>query len=226
MNLLLAFAIFTGIALVGEPGVGVEFSQVAPGRRRPRRASSRRRDRRRERRALEFVIGDRLRARRLRDGRPDGRHRRRPRRRHHSRRHGHARDEAEIDPSRGRSASAHGGRAVSGSQLLACEAVPLGVERTVDAFGLIVGGLATLVESIVTDPTAPPPVRARSASPSRSATSSGTSGRSDALRGGHPVGQPRGREHPAVPAARWRADADDHAQADLRRRGSACAPSS
>ena len=30
---------------------------------------------------------------------------------------------------------------------------------------------------------------------------------------GHPVGEPRGREHPAVPAAGWRADADDHAQA-------------
>ena len=30
MNLLLAFAIFTGIALVGEPGASVEFSEVAP----------------------------------------------------------------------------------------------------------------------------------------------------------------------------------------------------
>ena len=31
MNLLLAFAIFTGIALVGEPGASVEFDEVAPG---------------------------------------------------------------------------------------------------------------------------------------------------------------------------------------------------
>ena len=30
MNLLLAFVIFTGIALVGEPGASVEFSEVAP----------------------------------------------------------------------------------------------------------------------------------------------------------------------------------------------------
>jgi len=38
------------------------------------------------------------------------------------------------------------------------EAARIGVQRTVDALGLIVGGLATLVDSIVNHPTAPPPV--------------------------------------------------------------------
>jgi regulator of sigma E protease len=38
------------------------------------------------------------------------------------------------------------------------EAIAVGVERTVDALGLIVRGLGTLVESIATDPTQPPPV--------------------------------------------------------------------
>ena len=37
------------------------------------------------------------------------------------------------------------------------------------------------------------------------------------LRRGHPVGQPGRGEHPAVPAARRRSDAGHHAQADLRR---------
>ena len=38
-----------------------------------------------------------------------------------------------------------------------------------------------------------------------------------ALPRGHPVGQPRPRQHPAVPAARRRADADDRPEGDLRR---------
>jgi regulator of sigma E protease len=38
------------------------------------------------------------------------------------------------------------------------EAVVVGVERTVAALGLVVGGLAQLVSSIVTQPTAAPPV--------------------------------------------------------------------
>jgi regulator of sigma E protease len=38
------------------------------------------------------------------------------------------------------------------------EAIAIGADRTVAALGLIVGGLATLVESIVADPTKPPPV--------------------------------------------------------------------
>ncbi len=37
-------------------------------------------------------------------------------------------------------------------------AIQVGAQRTVDALGLIVGGLGTLVESVATDPTAPPPV--------------------------------------------------------------------
>jgi len=38
------------------------------------------------------------------------------------------------------------------------EAIAIGAERTVDALGLIVTGLGTLVQSIATDPTQPPPV--------------------------------------------------------------------
>ncbi len=38
------------------------------------------------------------------------------------------------------------------------EAVAIGAQRTVDALGLIVNGLATLVESVVEDPTQAPPV--------------------------------------------------------------------
>lgn len=38
------------------------------------------------------------------------------------------------------------------------EAVAIGAERTIEALGLIVGGLGTLVESVVNDPTAAPPV--------------------------------------------------------------------
>jgi regulator of sigma E protease len=38
------------------------------------------------------------------------------------------------------------------------EAVKIGAQRTVDALGLIVGGLASLVASVAEDPTAPPPV--------------------------------------------------------------------
>jgi regulator of sigma E protease len=38
------------------------------------------------------------------------------------------------------------------------EAVSIGAERTVAALGLIVGGLGSLVESVVSDPTAAPPV--------------------------------------------------------------------
>jgi regulator of sigma E protease len=38
------------------------------------------------------------------------------------------------------------------------EAVAVGAQRTVDALGLIVGGLATLIESVANDPTQPPPV--------------------------------------------------------------------
>ena len=38
------------------------------------------------------------------------------------------------------------------------EAIQIGAQRTVDALGLIVGGLASLVESIVTRPTDGPPV--------------------------------------------------------------------
>jgi regulator of sigma E protease len=38
------------------------------------------------------------------------------------------------------------------------EAVAIGAQRTVEALGLIVGGLGALVESVVSDPTAAPPV--------------------------------------------------------------------
>jgi regulator of sigma E protease len=38
------------------------------------------------------------------------------------------------------------------------EAIAVGAQRTVDALGLIVTGLGTLVQSIATDPTQPPPV--------------------------------------------------------------------
>ncbi len=38
------------------------------------------------------------------------------------------------------------------------EAIGVGVQRTIDALGLIVGGLGTLVSSVAADPTQPPPV--------------------------------------------------------------------
>ena len=38
------------------------------------------------------------------------------------------------------------------------EAIQIGAQRTVDALGLIVGGLGSLVASVANDPTAPPPV--------------------------------------------------------------------
>ena len=57
------------------------------------------------------------------------------------------------------------------------EAVQVGWQRTVDALGLIWRGLGELVSSVATDPTQPP-VAGRSASPPRSATSSGSSARS------------------------------------------------
>ena len=70
-----------------------------------------------------------------------------------------------------------------------------------------------------TDPTAPPPVAGpgRHRDPDRRHLLEQRAD-PDAVRRRHPVGQPGRREHPAVPAARRRPDADDHAQALLRAR--------
>ena len=88
---------------------------------------------------------------------------------------------------------------------------------------LILGGLGELGSAIVDEPDrAAAGRRARSASRSRSATCSGRPGPScDALPRRDPVGQPRAREHPAVPAARRRPDAGDPAQGAASATGSA-----
>ena len=97
------------------------------------------------------------------------------------------------------------------------EAVAVGAERTVWALGVIVGGLGELVEAIVTAPTEPPPVQG----PVGIAQSIGDvfwqlGPDRDVVRGRDPVRQPGRGQRPAVPAARRRADAHDHPQAALR----------
>ena len=81
-------------------------------------------------------------------------------------------------------------------------------------FGLILDGLGDLVAAFVTNPTARAAGRrpGRDRDPDRRHLLQRRPDR-DAVRRGHPVGQPGAREHPAVPAARRRPDADDRPQA-------------
>ena len=161
MNLLLAFVIFTGIALFGDPTIGERVVAVEPGS--PAEAAG-------------FVPGDVIVSV---DGkhygafsggslaaRPSG----------PTRRDRHARHRAcRRDRSDGRGhAARRGRRSTAGKGALGftreptttrtaihygvVEAIQVGAERTIAALGLIVGGLGTLVESVANDPTAPPPV--------------------------------------------------------------------
>jgi len=156
MNLLLAFVIFTGIAMTGEPQVGLKFGVVTPGSPAAQ---------------LGLVPGDIVAA-------VDGQR--------HSAfsgqspfddlkrdagqpvmltiRHADGTTEDVTITLRVPTPSEQGALGIG--QLSATpvgtitysvgEAVQLGAQRTAEAFTLIVGGLADLGRSIVTDPTAPP----------------------------------------------------------------------
>ena len=233
MNIVLAFAIFTAIAWLASPLVGVRFFEVQPGS--PAAAAGLQagdaivavdgeryqfiagttaltglRDRAGE--TVVLTIDDRAGARR--DVAVT------------------LRSEAEINAEQGALGISGATKPfeayfrASTRQHDLPSAVQIGVSETVRWMGLIVGGLASLVGSVVADPdgaaTRRRPGRHRHADRRHPLEQRPDH---DALRRGHPVGQPRRREHPAVPAARWRPDADDHAQAALRARGSACVPS-
>ena len=134
-------------------------------------------------------------------------------------------------PARARSAS-RGVRAVRAATSTAstsarpAEAVQIGVEQTVRALGLIVGGLGQPRHLDRRQPD-----RRAAGRPARSASRPQIgdvfwNSRADltAVRRRHPVGQPRGGQHPAVPAARRRPDADDRRSSASSGRGSASAP--
>ena len=159
MNLLLAFAIFTGIALVGEPGASVEFSQVAlasPAEDVGLRPGD----------AIYSVNGERYPIFDVGSG--------------------YALDDlralagqevvlgvvhadgttSDITVQlRVPATPQQGALGISVMEVVPygtvnyspSEAVTLGVQRTVDAFGLILEGLADLGQSIVTSPTTAPP---------------------------------------------------------------------
>ncbi len=157
MNLLLAFVIFTGIALYGEPAIGITIGTVAPGS--PAEAAG-------------FVAGDTIVT-------LDGKH--------YSAfgtpgqvtadLRGHAGDTVAIGVKHADGTTEEitvtlripaneqqGALGISSRvavevgtiQYTLPEAVRLGAQRTIDAFGLILVGLADLGRSIVTNPTAPP----------------------------------------------------------------------
>ena len=164
MNVVLAFVIFTGIALYGDP-IGRHrgrrrSSRLAGRGRRPRR---RRHDRQRSTARLRGVRRADA-AGRPQDNagetvtlgikRPDG-----DGRAGHRSRSGRP---SQIDAQHGalgieRSKAVGPGR--SAPRTAVGEAIQIGAQRTVDALGLIVGGLGTLGESIVNRPTEAPPVQ-------------------------------------------------------------------
>ena len=213
-------AIFSGIALLGDPSRD-------RGRRRPGRLAGRRRPgsspaTRSSRSTAQHVRGASIGMLARCDVPPSAR-----------RRDGHAQDPVDAMARSSTSRSTlrpasrdrrqHGALGIEHRQsrdvrptapATAREAIQSASQRTVDASTLILGGLGDLA-SIVNHPTdAARPGPGRHRAPV--GDSSGSSGRCSCCRRGRPVGQPRGRQHPAVPAARWRPDADDHAQAVLR----------
>jgi regulator of sigma E protease len=161
MNVLLAFAIFTSIALIGDPTLGIRIGEVQPAS--PAANAG-------------VVAGDALVSI---DGAYYGAF---------GNDHilealqAHAGDTVDLgfqatdgstrtltvtlrDPAA--VAAGEGALGVSGLSIMTTnvtlqytpvEAIQIGAQRTVDALGLIVDGLGTLVASITTDPTQPPPV--------------------------------------------------------------------
>ena len=161
MNVLLAFAIFTGIALIGDPTIGERVVSVEAGS--PAAAAGLQpgdvivsvdgtyygafsgelliRDLR-ERPGQKVTLGIEH---------PDGTA---------SNVVVTLRDQAAIDAGKGAvgfvRAPTTGRTSIN---YTVGEAVQIGAQRTVEALGLIVGGLGSLVESIVNRPTEPPPVQ-------------------------------------------------------------------
>jgi regulator of sigma E protease len=161
MNVLLAFAIFTGIALFADPAVGIEVGGVQAGG--PAAAAG-------------IVAGDTI---VTLDGDPHPAFDRTSPTAALRANAGESvtlgivaadgttrdvevtlRPESEID-------ATHGALGIENSSTIVLaepidyglgEAIQIGAQRTVDALGLIVGGLASLVESIVNRPTEGPPV--------------------------------------------------------------------
>ena len=221
MNIALAFAIFTGIVWLASPYVTAKFDEVQPDS--PAAAAGLRPgesivavDGQR----FQFFVGASI-VQVLRSNAgetvimtvesPDGAVREVP---------VTLRDASQIDENHGALGIAGIENGLDGSTTTndLPTAIAVGADETLRWMGLIVGGLGSLVASVVADPTAPPPV----SGPIGIATQIGdvfweAGPDLDAVRGGDPVGQPRRREHPALPAARRRSDADDHAQAHLRR---------
>ena len=165
MNVLLALVIFAGIAWLASPLMGVRFYEIVPGS--PAEAAGLRPGD-----AIMAVNGERyqfIAGETVLDGlrsRPgatvvltvdgeDG-----------TRRDVTVtlRDQAAIDAGQGalgisqeeRPWEAHFDGATTTNPLP--EAIGIGVDQTVAALGLILGGLGTLVSSVAADPTAPPPV--------------------------------------------------------------------
>lgn len=161
MNVLLAFAIFTGIALIGDPTIGVRVGAVQAGSPAAQVGIQ----------AGDSIVSidggyygafdgevliDGLRERagetvELGVIRADGSRETVP---------VTLRPKAEVSPT-------VGALGVSSLQAFTtdvpisytpAEAVGVGVTRTVEALGLILGGLGTLVSSVAEDPTQPPPV--------------------------------------------------------------------
>ena len=161
MNVVLAFAIFTGIALYADPAIGVKVGAVQEGS--PAAAAGIAADdtivsinghtyaafdRVRPVDDLQTHAGETV---TLGIKGPDGTI---------EQVQVTLRPPSEIDAS-------HGALGISTSQAAVLpdplqhsfgEAVQIGAQRTVDALGLIVGGLGSLVASVAADPTAPPPV--------------------------------------------------------------------
>ncbi|HEY6569572.1 MAG TPA: M50 family metallopeptidase [Candidatus Limnocylindrales bacterium] len=158
MNLLLAFVIFTGIALWGEPAIGVTIDAVSPGSPAEQ---------------VGLVAGDTI---VTLDGEQYSAFGARGSVTNDLLAHAgqtvtlgvlHADGTTEQITVTLRVPTAQQAGALGISSRLAIEvdtinytlpeAIQLGAQRTVDAFGLILGGLADLGRSIVTDPTTPPP---------------------------------------------------------------------
>ncbi len=165
MNVLLAFVIFTGIAWLASPLMGIRFHEVVPGS--PAQAAGLQPgdaivavDGERYQFIAGLTVLDGLRSRPgetvvLTVDNADG-----------ARRDVTVtlRDQAAIDAGQGalgisqeeKPWEAYFDGASTSNPLP--DAIAIGAEQTVGALGLILGGLGTLVSSVAADPTAPPPV--------------------------------------------------------------------